>query len=404
MDASSVACRAILEQIVNGTPQPIAFFSKKFNPAEARYSTFDKELCAVYWAVRHFKFSLEGTPFTIYTDHQPLVHAFTKQGDTWSSRHQRHLAAIAEFTCSIKYLPSRKNPDDDQAADREVRLARNAEGREHLGETVSSVPNQQDRSSHRVRGPCLPVRVVVRPGTPAGDISPHHHCLQPAANSLVERFHRSLKASLMARCTAEDWKYQLLWFLLGLRTAPRANGNPSAVEKINGEPLVVPGELVTEDCHNPSVQRLCDIVGQFPPCTDIHQKVSHLHPPGLSSTTHVFVRDDAVHPPLTKPYKGPFRMPERNNKAFRLALHGKDDWVSISHIKPALLEEETDVTAPHPPPEQSSPQPGHCRRRSRGRPRKHLPTPAASRSHAQHKPLVTSRSHGTLQRPSRYMD
>ncbi|XP_066965454.1 igE-binding protein-like [Macrobrachium rosenbergii] len=43
----------------------------------------------------------------------------------------------------------------------------------------------------------------------------------PAANGLVERFHRSLKASLMARCTAEDWKYQLPWVLLGLRTAPR---------------------------------------------------------------------------------------------------------------------------------------------------------------------------------------
>ncbi|XP_066969149.1 uncharacterized protein [Macrobrachium rosenbergii] len=51
-------------------------------------------------------------PFTIYTDHQPLVHAFTKQGDAWSPRQQRHLSAIAEFTCS-KYLPGRKNPVAD---------------------------------------------------------------------------------------------------------------------------------------------------------------------------------------------------------------------------------------------------------------------------------------------------
>ncbi|XP_066982798.1 uncharacterized protein [Macrobrachium rosenbergii] len=55
MDASNVTCGAVLEQIIAGGPQPIAFSSKKFNPAEARYSTFDRELCAVYQAVQHFK-------------------------------------------------------------------------------------------------------------------------------------------------------------------------------------------------------------------------------------------------------------------------------------------------------------------------------------------------------------
>ncbi|XP_066965441.1 uncharacterized protein [Macrobrachium rosenbergii] len=60
-------------------------------------------------AVQHFRFLLEGTPFTIWTNHQPLVHTFMKLGDTWCSRQQRHLAAIAEFTCTIKYLPGRKN-------------------------------------------------------------------------------------------------------------------------------------------------------------------------------------------------------------------------------------------------------------------------------------------------------
>ncbi|XP_066970112.1 uncharacterized protein [Macrobrachium rosenbergii] len=40
---------------------------------------------------------------------QLLFHTFTKLGDAWSFRQQRHLAAIAEFTCTIKYLPGRKN-------------------------------------------------------------------------------------------------------------------------------------------------------------------------------------------------------------------------------------------------------------------------------------------------------
>lgn len=66
----------------------------------------------------------------------------------------------------------------------------------------------------------------------------HHSttAYNPAANGMVERFHRSLKASLMARCSSKDWKYQLPWVLLGLRAAPRPNGDPSSRKKSTGRP------------------------------------------------------------------------------------------------------------------------------------------------------------------------
>ncbi|XP_066965518.1 uncharacterized protein [Macrobrachium rosenbergii] len=54
----------------------------------------------------------------------------------------------------------------------------------------------------------------------------------PAANVMVERAHRSLKAALMAYCTNENWKAQLPWVLLCLLTAPRADGNVSPAEKL----------------------------------------------------------------------------------------------------------------------------------------------------------------------------
>ncbi|XP_066969231.1 uncharacterized protein [Macrobrachium rosenbergii] len=235
-----------------------------------------------------------------------------------------------------------------------------------------------------------------------------HHtttAYNPAANGLVERFHRSLKASLMARCTAEDWKYQLLWVLLGLRTTPRANGAPSAAEKTYGESLVVPGELVTENRHNPSVQRLRDIVVKFAPCKRTYtNRLATFTPPRLASTTHVFVRDDGVCLTLTRPYRGPFRVLERNTKAFLLTLHGRNDWVSIDRVKPALLEEDTDVTAPHPPPAQPSPQPGPRKGRRRGRPRKSQPTPTVGANPHRGVPPMSSCSRGPLQRPSRYAD
>ncbi|XP_066980935.1 uncharacterized protein [Macrobrachium rosenbergii] len=214
----------------------------------------------------------------------------------------------------------------------------------------------------------------------------------PAVNGLVKWFHRSLKASLMACCTAEDWKCQLPWVLLGLRTTPRANGAPSAAEKTYGESLVVPDKLVTEDRHNPSLQRLRDVVGKFVPCKRTYtDRSATFTPPGLASTTHIFVRDDTVCPPLTKPYRGPFRMLERNNKAFLLALSGRNDWVSIDRVKPALLEEDTAQPLPGHP----SPQPGPRKQRARGRLRKRPPSPADRQPHAAVAPL---------QHPSRYAD
>ncbi|XP_064094386.1 protein NYNRIN-like [Macrobrachium nipponense] len=90
----------------------------------------------------------------------------------------------------------------------------------------------------------------------------------PAANGMVERFHRSLKASLMARCTGEDWKSQLPWVLLGLRTAPRANSEASPAEKVYGEPLTVPGEFfpTNADDADISITRLWESAGKFTPC------------------------------------------------------------------------------------------------------------------------------------------
>ncbi|XP_066967132.1 uncharacterized protein [Macrobrachium rosenbergii] len=151
----------------------------------------------------------------------------------------------------------------------------------------------------------------------------------PAANGLVERFHRSLKVSLTARCTAEDWKYQLLWVLLGLRTVTRADGAPSAAEKTYGKPLVVPGKLVTGSPQPISPEALRNRQQVRPLQEDIYREVGHLHAARAGLHYHVFVRDDVVHPPLTRPYRGPFRALERNSKAFLLTLHGRNNWVSI---------------------------------------------------------------------------
>ncbi|XP_066960717.1 uncharacterized protein [Macrobrachium rosenbergii] len=67
----------------------------------------------------------------------------------------------------------------------------------------------------------------------------------PTANGMVERTHCSLKAALMPCCTDKNWRAQLPWVLLGLRTAPKADGDISPAEKVYRETLAVPGEFST---------------------------------------------------------------------------------------------------------------------------------------------------------------
>ena len=54
-DASDVAVGGVLQQFLNGMWQPLSFFSKKLNPAETRYSAFDRKLLAVYATIKHFR-------------------------------------------------------------------------------------------------------------------------------------------------------------------------------------------------------------------------------------------------------------------------------------------------------------------------------------------------------------
>ena len=53
-DASEAAVGAVLQQFIGGQWQPLAYFSKSLKPAETRYSTFDRELLAIYLAIKQF--------------------------------------------------------------------------------------------------------------------------------------------------------------------------------------------------------------------------------------------------------------------------------------------------------------------------------------------------------------
>jgi cleavage and polyadenylation specificity factor subunit 1 len=117
-----------------------------------------------------------------------------------------------------------------------------------------------------------------------------HH---PAANGLVERFHRTLKAAIMCHVD-QQWTEALPLVLLGIRTAFKEDLQESVAELAYGEPLSTLGELLT-----PTADPVYLI-------TERRQHIAHLGPvpaarhaspaifvqSDLEKCTHIFLRQD----------------------------------------------------------------------------------------------------------------
>lgn len=108
VDASTIAIGGVLHQHYNDKVEPLSFFSRKLSPAETKYSTFDRELLAIYANIKQFKHILEGREFTVYTDHKPLTTALQSKTER-SPRQTRHLEYIAQYTSNIKYIRGDSN-------------------------------------------------------------------------------------------------------------------------------------------------------------------------------------------------------------------------------------------------------------------------------------------------------
>ena len=109
-DASGNGVGAVLEQNSGGSVKPLGFFSKKLKENELNLPTFDKELLALFLAIRHFEYLLEARTFTAFTDHRPLVNALLTKNNTKRSLVQmRQMAYILQFTSDIRYIEGHKN-------------------------------------------------------------------------------------------------------------------------------------------------------------------------------------------------------------------------------------------------------------------------------------------------------
>ncbi|XP_037803923.1 uncharacterized protein LOC119598342 [Penaeus monodon] len=110
----------------------------------------------------------------------------------------------------------------------------------------------------------------------------HTTAYNPEAKGMVERFHRTLKADLMSRCSNS------------VDDIARPTGHPNTVT-------------------SPKIYARRSMFSSTP-----------------TPTT----------PPLTLPCSGPYEVIERKEKAFLLRIKGANDWISIDRLKPAYLHDD----------------------------------------------------------------
>ena len=524
-DASDIAVGAVLQQQINSVWSPLAYFSRKLSPAETRYSTFDRELLAVYLAIKHFRHSVEGRQFFIVTDHKPLTFALVSQSKHHSPRQIRHLDFISQFTSDIRFLKGSSNAAADALSRVEVdalcaplsstpsidyaAMARAQQDdptlsqpsklsldlrpvplpttdgtllcdmstgtprpyvpepfRRVVFDTLHSLAHPGVRATQRlvtaryvwpginadVRkwarsclqcqrtkvhqhtvtplatfatpdarfdhvhldlvGPLPPCKGfsylltcvdrftrwpeafplpdittstvasafisgwIARFGVPStittdrgaqfesnlwtqlmrllGSNRIRTTAYHPAANGLVERLHRQLKAALSA-VPQTQWLDALPLVLLGIRSCFKEDIHCTTSELVYGTTLRLPGEFFdstvsaqpVQDPHT-YVSRLRSTMQQLRPIPASHHtsRTPHISK-DLATSTHVFIRHDAVRKSLQPPYDGPFEVIARADKFYTVLVNGHRQTISLDRLKPAHLDSPSfTATAP----------------------------------------------------------
>ena len=173
----------------------------------------------------------------------------------------------------------------------------------------------------------------------------------PQSNGMVERFHRQLKAAIMAHEAPNPWTITLPSVLLGVRSTVKELLGRLAAEMIYGRTHRLPGEFTekyTVDAHTNldnysdrlrvamSRLRLC-------PPRDTHQEIIFQYKI-IDTCTHVFLRRIAIAPPLTASYDGPYKVIVRRGRVMKILIKGKVETVSLDrgfnqHILSASLQQ-----------------------------------------------------------------
>ena len=99
-DASDLAIGEVLGQREDGKPHVVYYARKTLNEAQRNYTTTEKELLAVVYALDKFRAYLVGSDIVIFTDHSSLKYLLTKKNA--KARLIRWVLLLQEFNLQIK--------------------------------------------------------------------------------------------------------------------------------------------------------------------------------------------------------------------------------------------------------------------------------------------------------------
>ncbi|VVA39464.1 PREDICTED: LOW QUALITY PROTEIN, partial [Prunus dulcis] len=136
-DASDYAVGAVLGQRVHNVPHAIYYASRTLNDAQLNYSTTEKELLAVIFALEKFRSYLIGTKVIVFSDHAALRYLLQKKDA--KPRLIRWTLLLQEFDLVIRD----KKGSENVVADHLSRLAQGSNEEEDVLPLRESFPDEQ---------------------------------------------------------------------------------------------------------------------------------------------------------------------------------------------------------------------------------------------------------------------
>ena len=107
------AVGAVLAQDKEGLERVVVYASQSLSATERRWSTFDRELWAIVWAVWQFRHYIGAAAFTIITDHKPLLGLRGMSDKDPTGKRARWILELDPFNWVIRHKHGHQHANAD---------------------------------------------------------------------------------------------------------------------------------------------------------------------------------------------------------------------------------------------------------------------------------------------------